>query len=100
MKFNHMVKVGNVYYPAGTEVPVGEPKKELPPKKVEEVKAEVKAEAEEKVEEPKKVAYTKRDIMRMTVAELQRVGKENGVVDADELNGAQLKSILTKQFGL
>lgn len=98
MKFNHMVKVGNVYYPAGAEVPVGEPKKELPPK-VEEVKEEPKEVVENKVEEPK-ANYSKRDIQRMTVAELQKVGKENGVVDADELNGAQLKSILIKQFGL
>ena len=89
MIYKHLVKYNGVYYPAGTDVPVGvKPVEEV--KKVEEVKV---------VEEPvKEVAYTKTEINRMSTADLKELAKEQGI--DDELSGADIKKALIKKFGL
>ena len=89
MIYKHLVKYNGVYYPAGTDVPVGvKPVEEI--KKVEEVKV---------VAEPiKEVAYTKTEINRMSTADLKELAKEQGL--DDELSGAEIKKALVKKFGL
>ena len=89
MIYKHLVKYNGVYYPAGTDVPVGvKPVEEI--KKVEEVKV---------VAEPiKEVAYTKTEINRMSTADLKELAKEQGI--DDELSGADIKKALIKKFGL
>lgn len=87
MIYKHLVKYNGVYYPAGTDVPVGvKPVEEV--KKVEEVK-EVVAEMP---------TYSKTEINRMSTADLKELAKEQGI--DDELSGADIKKALIKKFGL
>ena len=87
MIYKHLVKYNGVYYPAGTDVPVGvKPVEEV--KKVEEVKEEVE-------EMP---TYSKTEINRMSTADLKELAKEQGI--DDELSGADIKKALIKKFGL
>lgn len=87
MIYNHLVKYNGVYYPAGTDVPVGvKPVEEV--KKVEEVKEEI-------AEMP---TYSKTEINRMSTADLKELAKEQGI--DDELSGADIKKALIKKFGL
>lgn len=44
--------------------------------------------------------YTKTDINRMNTAELQAVAFNNGVDDAYEMTGSDLKKVLIDKFGL
>ena len=50
--------------------------------------------------EGSEVAYTKTEINRMAIAELKEVAKANGIEDADEMTGADLKKVLISKFGL
>lgn len=86
MIYNHLVKYNGVYYPAGTDVPVGV--KPVEDKKVEEVE-EVVAEIP---------TYSKTEINRMSTADLKELAKEQGI--DDELSGADIKKALIKKFGL
>ena len=87
MIYKHLVKYNGVYYPAGTDVPVGvKPVEEV--KKVEEVK-EVVAEMP---------TYSKTEINRMSTADFKELAKEQGI--DDELSGADIKKALIKKFGL
>ena len=87
MIYKHLVKYNGVYYPAGTDVPVGvKPVEEV--KKVEEVK-EVVAEMP---------TYSKTEINRMSTADLKELAKEQGI--NDELSGTDIKKALIKKFGL
>lgn len=79
MKFNHLVKYNGKYYPAGTDVPVGETLV---------------------IEEKKEPKYTKTDINRMSTAELKELALANGVKNAEEMTGAELKKCLISAFGL
>lgn len=79
MKFNHLVKYNGKYYPAGTDVPVGETFV---------------------IEEKKEPKYTKTDINRMSIAELKELSLANGVKNAEEMTGAELKKCLISAFGL
>lgn len=44
--------------------------------------------------------YTKSEIQRMSTADLQNLAAEEGIEDAYETNGSELKKILAKHFGL
>lgn len=44
--------------------------------------------------------FTKSAIMRMSTAELQSLAKEQGITNADELTGGELKKILIEKLGL
>lgn len=77
MKYPYIVNKNGVWYPAGTDVP------EDTAKTVE-----------------KDLQYTKTEINRMTTSELQKLATENGVDDAKEINGSELKKILIEKFGL
>ena len=51
-------------------------------------------------EESTEVPYTKTEINRMSTAELKEVAKLNGVNDAYEMTGGELKKVLIDKFGL
>lgn len=46
------------------------------------------------------VKYTKTDISRMSTADLQSLATAQGMENAKELSGAELKKILIEKFGL
>ena len=46
------------------------------------------------------VKYTKTDINRMSTADLQALAAEQGIENATELSGAELKKLLIEKFGL
>lgn len=95
MKYPYMVKHNGKYYPAGTEVPVGDaPVSENIP-----VADDKKAETAE----PKKSAekkLTRAEIMTLKKAELIELAKKNGIKNADEMIGSELKSALIKALKL
>ena len=53
---------------------------------------------EEHTEEKK--SYKKSDIFRMPTAELQALAESEGIENATELTGSELKTILVKHFNL
>ncbi len=94
MIFKHQVKYNGKYYPAGTDVPVGV--KSVENKKVEDDFAKHMNPPVENTE----VSYTKTEINRMSTAELKEVAKSNGVENAEDMTGAELKKVLIEKFGL
>ncbi len=84
MKYPYDVKVGNVWYEAGTEIPDVE---------------EVKAEEPTVVEEPQK-RITKSDVLGMRKADLIKLAEETGISEADEMTGSELKTALVKAMNL
>ena len=46
------------------------------------------------------VKYTKTDRNRMSTADLQALAAEQGIENATELSGAELKKLLIEKFGL
>lgn len=81
MKFAHIVNHNGVWYPAGTEVPVGAPK-------------------ENAVEPEKPGKPLKRDIMLMKKADLIALAEKNGIKHADTYSGAALKEKLIELYSL
>jgi Fe-S cluster assembly ATPase SufC len=100
MIYNHLVKYNGVYYPAGTDVPVGV--NPVEDKKAEEVKEknflDEFAETVAEDRNAKKIIYTKTEINRMSTADLKKLAKENGI--DDDLSGAEIKKALIAKFGL
>lgn len=84
MKYPYDVKVGNVWYEAGTEIHDVE---------------EVKAEEPTVVEEPQK-RITKSDVLGMRKADLIKLAEETGISEADEMTGSELKTALVKALSL
>lgn len=84
MKYPYDVKVGNVWYEAGTEIP-----------DVEEVKAE-----EPTVVEESQKRITKSDVLGMRKADLIKLAEETGISEADEMTGSELKTALVKALNL
>lgn len=94
MKYPYMVKHNGKYYPAGTEVPVGD----APVAKDDLVTEDKKADAEPKKSAEKKL--TRAEIMTLKKAELIELAKKNGIKNADEMIGSELKSALIKALKL
>lgn len=44
--------------------------------------------------------YTKTEINRMSTADLKKLASENGIENATEINGGDLKKMLIEKFGL
>lgn len=57
-------------------------------------------EEEEKTFSDTNSLYTKTEINRMSTADLQALATEQGIADADEISGADLKKILIQKFNL
>ena len=53
-----------------------------------------------KVEVKSEKFYTKTDINTMKVAELRNLAMEQGIENADDISGAELKNLLIEKMGL
>ena len=110
--FNHPYKVGDEFPRLGLKVSdkrleelASNKNKQGKPliKKVEEPKQDDFSQhmnAPEIKEESTEVKYTKTEINRMSTAKLKEVAKLNGVEDADDMTGGELKKVLINKFGL
>ncbi len=110
--FNHPYKVGDEFPRLGLKVSdkrleelASNKNKQGKPliKKVEEPKQDDFSQnmnPPEITEESAEVKYTKTEINRMSTAELKEVAKLNGVEDADDMTGGELKKVLIDKFGL
>ena len=93
MIYKHQVKYNGKYYPAGTDVPVGE-------KAVEDKKEDNFAQYMNEPVESGEETYTKTEINRMSTADLKALAKSKDVEDAEKMSGAELKKVLIEKFGL
>ena len=93
MVYKHQVKYNGKYYPAGTDVPVGE-------KSVENKKEDNFAQYMNEPVESGEETYTKTEINRMSTADLRKLAKEKEISGADEMTGAELKKVLIDKLGL
>ena len=93
-KYPYIVNKNGVWYPAGTEVPEG----------TKPITKDVKEDDFSKIMNPpvedNKVSYTKTDINRMSTAELQELAKTEGIENAENITGGELKKILIEKFEL
>lgn len=60
----------------------------------------VEKKAEQKVEKEPEKFYTKTDINTMKVADLRNLATEQGIKNADDISGAELKNLLIEKMGL
>ena len=93
MVYKHQVKYNGKYYPAGTDVPVGE-------KAVENKKEDDFAQYMNEPVESGEVTYTKTEINRMSTADLRKLAKDKEISGAEEMTGAELKKVLIENLGL
>lgn len=93
MVYKHQVKYNGKYYPAGTDVPVGE-------KAVENKKEDDFAQYMNEPVESGEVTYTKTEINRMSTADLRKLAKDKEISGAEEMTGAELKKVLIEKLGL
>lgn len=56
--------------------------------------------AGDEVPEKEKSGYTKTDINRMSIEDLKALGTEQGIENAEELKGDDLKKLLIEKLGL
>ena len=99
MVAKHSVKVNGVWYRAGEEIaPALKNDFSIDGKAVGKVKEDVIEITDEEV--IKENQFTKTEINRMSTAELKEVAKLNGVEDADDMTGGELKKVLIDKFGL
>lgn len=100
--FNHPYKVGDEFPRLGMKV--SEQRiNELLSSKNKQKKPLIAWEGEKEVSEPiteEKKSYKKSDIFRMPTAELQALAESEGIENATELTGSELKTILVKHFNL
>lgn len=100
--FNHPYKVGDKFPRLGMKVSeqrinelLGSKNKQKRPL----IAWEGEKESVEPVSEEKKT-YKKSDIFRMSTADLQELAESEGIENARELPGSELKTILVKHFNL
>lgn len=91
MKYDHRVKVNGRYYASGEDAP------KINDKAVEEEPLPF-SESKDNSEEERQ--YTKTEINKMTTAELQDLAAEEGIENAYDTSGNELKKILAEHFGL
>lgn len=86
MKFDHKVKYNGKWYMPGEEIEVEKSTSDfsqyMNPTETEEDK------------------YTKTEINRMSTAELKAFAKEQGIDNAEDMTGAELKKVLIEKLGL
>lgn len=106
--FNHPYKVGDTFPRLGLKVS-DKRLDELASNKNKQGKPLIKK-VDEKIEDnvmeitdeevTKENQFTKTEINRMSTAELKEVAKLNGVEDAGDMTGGELKKVLIEKFGL
>ena len=79
----HSVKHDGVWYKVGEEVPESSGNS-----------------APSDFMNPPETPYTKTEINRMSTADLKKLASENGIENATEINGSDLKKMLIEKFGL
>ena len=79
----HSIKHDGVWYKVGDEVPESNSNS-----------------APSDFMNPPETPYTKTEINRMSTADLKKLASENGIENATEINGGDLKKMLIKKFGL
>ena len=93
-KYPYIVNKNGIWYTAGTEVPEG----------TKPIAEDKKEDDFSKYMNPPKgndgFNYTKTEINRMSTAELKEVAKANGIENAEDTTGGELKKILIEKFGL
>lgn len=92
MVYDHMVKVNGQYYAAGEDVPdidMAEDENSMPFSD-DDITPETQVEKQ----------YTKSEINRMKTEDLQQLAAEQGIENAYETSGSDLKKILAEHFGL
>ena len=87
----HTIKVNGVLYRAGEEMT--SPAEKRP------VEKSIEKTIEKPVEKVEKT-YTKSDIMTMKAADLRDVASKNGIDNAEEYTGSELKKLLIEKFEL
>lgn len=107
-KYPYIVNKNGVWYPAGAEVPEGANSNNN--KKEKETDFSVDGNVVGKIKDDviditdkeviKENEFTKTEINRMSTAELKEVAKLNGVGNAEDMTGGELKKILIDKFGL
>lgn len=80
MVATHSVKHNGVWYKVGQEIPEGKSQKSSDP--------------------ANPTTYTKTDINRMSIDDLKALGTEQGIENAEELKGDDLKKLLIEKLGL
>lgn len=95
-KYPYIVIKDGKWYKAGEEVPSSA--SVLENNAIKENK-EVVAKVGQPIVE-KQTQYTKTEINRMSTSELKEVATSNGVENAEEMTGADLKKVLIEKFGL
>lgn len=85
MKYTHTIKHNGVLYKAGAEVPAFF----TPKTNTEQIKIENNSQS-----------YTKTEINRMSKDDLVALAIEQGIENAEETSGADLKKALIDKFGL
>ena len=93
MIYKHQVKYNGKYYPAGSDVPVGEQSVEN--KNIEDFSKHMNQPIE--VTEN---SYSKTEINRMSTFDLKKLAKKQGIKGTEEMTGAELKKVLIEKFGL
>lgn len=93
MVYDHMVKVNGRYYQTGEDVP-----------EIEDMAGNESSlpfsDDETTFETKEDKRYTKTEINRMSTSELQSLAAEEGIENAFETSGNELKKILAEHFGL
>ena len=93
MIYNHLVKYNGKYYPSGTDVPVGEQSVEN--KNIEDFSKHMNPPVETDGN-----SYSKTEINRMSILDLKKLAKKQGIKGTEEMTGAELKKVLIEKFGL
>ena len=93
--FNHPYNVGDIFPRSGVTVTL-ERLKELSSDKNKQKKPLIKLEGSER--EAK--THTKTEINRMPTAELKELAKKQGILNAEEKIGSELKVLLIEKLGL
>lgn len=98
MIYPYIVNKNGVWYPAGTEVPEGT-EQIIDNKSIQ--SQNTSNDVIENVLENKTVkTYTKREINRMSNANLKQLAQEQDIDDIDSKTGTELKKLLIEKFGL
>lgn len=99
--FNHPYKVGDIFPRQGMKVS-DERLAELSSNKNKQKKPLIKRVSEETVEtvEENNNTLTKTDINRMSTSDLRDMASEQGIKNADEYTGSELKKMLIERLGL
>ncbi len=110
--FNHAYRVGDIFPRTGVKVTeeriaaLASNKNKQGKPLIEKVEENKQKEADDfsqhmtPPEESAEISYTKTDINRMTTAELRETAKGEGIADAEELTGGELKKLLIEHYGL